>query len=785
MTPADGQAPAAAAPSGGDTTPSADPSPAVGDGRPGGGDDAKGPDPGDAKATSGEAGQPAEEQAPSQHLGARSVQYVTNVWKVEHQHVGVQQTGTVQGGMAMGLGASTTVTTQEGADRGGPVRGRIRPGELARVRAVHVAAPAFRHARAALRRHHVALLHGRAGWGKATTAVRLLDLLHPGEVYVVDSKTDLAGLDVGGLEQHRGYLAERLTPETAAALSAETLLGLSERLAEQDSHLVVTVDGLIPLGRWALGDALVSCDALPDAGHVLHHALAWQLDGDKIAIERLVRQDWVEEELAARPAPARVAALALLLAELERGRMPPEQTAAARRKLVTDQVTEWFETHPERRERCLMVALAVLNRGSYQEAADAAERLDALLEQPVGSRPSDLPASGRANPSASPEADEEEHEPPRRPHTGVRWHLYSSRERRVQDCYGRLTFGSELTLIGDVPAEIVQLDDDGLQRAVLDHVWLEHDVVRSTLVTWFRELGAHPSLDVSSRAAAAVGSLLKRDFRYLHDQLLREWAGAEERDVRWSAAVALDVLAAASPEDEQRVQRLLHHWITANPTSPQAWTAVAAYGFEVGQRCTDAALDDLLTVIRQHSGALWIAGCTMANLCEAGQAIPVLDRLITWITQRRVEVLRHRAPRVFLHAAETEIIGTRPTADGSGDPPAARSDPPAGTPVLLWVAAPETGLRERLAKLWSGALDYPPIEGWAGNVLRRWVDRAGEEPALQPLLDLLLDELGRSPRIGPIVGRLLSDWANDPFRPSRTAAQRLELGPSQMAALRR
>jgi hypothetical protein len=484
MTPADGQAPAATPPSGGDPGPSADPSPPLGDGRPDGGDSAKAPEASDANATEAEVGQPAEEQASSQHLGARSVQYVTNVWKVEHQHVGVQQTGTVQGGMAMGFGASTTVTTQDEADRAGPVRGRIRPDELARVRAVHVAAPAFRHAHAALERHNVAILHGRACWGKATTAVRLLDGLHPGEVYVVDPEADLASLDVGGLGQHRGYLVERLTAEAAAALSAETLLRLSERLTERDCHLVVTVDGLIPLRRRTLGDAVVSCDEFPDAGRVLRHTLAWQLDSEA-AIERLVGLDWVGEELAARPAPARVAALAVLLAGMEQGRVSPEQTAAARRELVTNQVTEWFETHPERRERSLMVALAVLNRGSYQEVADAAERLDALLEDPVDYGPGDPLASDRANPSAGPEADEQTPER-RRTHKGVRWHLSSARAPRVQDCYARLTLGSQPTAIGDVPAEIVQLDDDGLQPAVLDHVWREHDVVRSTLVSWFR-----------------------------------------------------------------------------------------------------------------------------------------------------------------------------------------------------------------------------------------------------------------------------------------------------------
>jgi hypothetical protein len=246
MTPTEGPPPAAVPASGGHAGPSADPSPPPGDGPPGA-EGAKGPEADDASAAGGDAGQPAEEQAPSQYLPARNVQYVTNVWKVEHQHVGVQQTGTVHGGMAMGLGTSTTVTTQDGAGRAGPVRGRIRPDELARIRAVHVAAPAFEHARAALGRHHLALLYGRACWGKATTAVRLLDELHPDEVYVVDPEADLAALDVDGLDPGRGYLVERLTREAATALSTESLLRLSERLSGRACHLVVTVDGLIPL----------------------------------------------------------------------------------------------------------------------------------------------------------------------------------------------------------------------------------------------------------------------------------------------------------------------------------------------------------------------------------------------------------------------------------------------------------------------------------------------------------------------------------------------------------
>src|SRR5207248_6066163 len=103
----------------------------------------------------------------------------------------------------------------------------------------------------------------------------------------------------------------------------------------------------------------------------------------------------------------------------------------------------------------------------------------------------------------------------------------------------------------------VQFEEAQLQPAVLEHVWNEHDVVRSKLLTWFEELGADSSADVRVRAAAAVGSLAQRDFRYFHDRLIRTWAAHSNREVRWSAAVALDVLAARGEDSDHQVRRLL------------------------------------------------------------------------------------------------------------------------------------------------------------------------------------------------------------------------------------
>jgi hypothetical protein len=428
--------------------------------------------------------EPQDEDVPSEYLGldARNVQHITQIWKIEHQHVGVQQTGAVHGGYAHGVGMTPVTTEHLGDDRDSQICGQIRHSDLTRIRVIHVSADrAHERARAILSEYGLVILYGRAHWGKTTTALRLLDEKHPDEVYLLDSESPFPTLGEHILENGRGYLIERLAPDAASAINPVALMHLSERLVDMNSHVVATIDGLVPLRSYALEWALVTCDELPDPKEVLRRSLTWRLRDRDYSVDELMRPQWVQNELAAKPHPARVDALASVLERIASDSLDAARAPATYQNLLANQVGEWFETHPGLRERCLMVAIAVLNEISYQKVADAADRLHDLLQPP-------------------PEDDDEDVEP-----QGSGWEMSSSRRRRVQDCCANLITGFESTQIGDLPIQRVEFEDAQLQPAVLEHVWSEHDVVRSKLLTWFEELGADSSADVRVRACACGG----------------------------------------------------------------------------------------------------------------------------------------------------------------------------------------------------------------------------------------------------------------------------------------
>jgi hypothetical protein len=689
---------------------------------------------------------PEHDQA-DESLDTRKRDRYTRIWI---QNIGVQQTGPVHGGSAFGTGRAAWVSASDGV---GAVRGRVKPDELRRVGSVHVPAAVHEPAKKALADQRLVILHGRARWGKVTTALRLLDELHPGEVFLMDPTRPLGELERATFTPAAGYLVDGLDPNLAEALSLGALISTSERLEQAGSHLVVTVDGLVPLRRRALRSFLLPCDEPPEPVAVLLSALRWRLrepglDENDPRLRRLTEPDWVRAELGnpALPVPARVHALAAVLVEVDQDRLTPDAAPTAFREQIVDQVEEWFQSHPGVRERCLMTAIAVLNESSYQDVADAAERLGALVAD-----------------AADGSKDEEKEEPDAGPEPPP-WRLASSRRLRVQDCCADLEASLEELIVGDTsfgqaPVDLVRLEDPVLQPAVLEHVWREHDAVRTSLLDWLDELGREPVLDVSGRAAAAVGALWKHDFRYFYNRIVLPWARHAKPDVRWSAALALDVLA-ADADAAKRVQGLLHKWVENDAQSAEAWTAAATYGLGIGQRYPTEALDDLLAVTRESQRSLWVVGRSLANLCDLGHADRVLAAMTAWVEDRETEGLRDRALRVFLHAAR---------ADAASAP-----DDQRGWPALLLGGAQVPDGRDELAALWRDALKTEEIHDWAGEELRCWLDRAEEDERLLLELDgLVAALLGRPGRAATVLRRFLRRWAGDQRHPSAAAARHL------------
>jgi hypothetical protein len=331
-----------------------------------------------------------------------------------------------------------------------------------------------------LRDQQVVVLVGRRHWGKASLALWLLSQVGRGdggpwpEVYAIAPQWSLGDLPEGFFtdeDRPSGrYVVDTLDPRVAGTLRLPVLRALCGQLDR--GYLVITVDSRTPIPRIELGDYLVRCEELPDAEVVLRSNLRWRLDGQE-APDRLLEVPWVRRALGRRPVPEHLDQLAEVLAGVARGLMDEAEAEADYGGWVRRRVEEWFESHPDLPERCLMVAAAVLNGVSYHEVADAAARFRARLEPP--------------------DPDETA---PRLPS----WGLASPRGQLVEDIGARVVSELRPTALGPCRAEVLKLEDLRQQREVLEHLWEGHDAVRSTLLDWLEELGHYRNLEVSGRA---------------------------------------------------------------------------------------------------------------------------------------------------------------------------------------------------------------------------------------------------------------------------------------------
>jgi hypothetical protein len=669
---------------------------------------------------------------------------------------GIRQEGAVYGGESYGFVQTLNRIVVPSAGRGPVAVGPVEPRLLEKVCSVLIPPDGADRARQILQDHRVLVLQGRAHLGKASFALWLLRQADQGEdgrwqrhdeetppsddVYAIapgHRLDDLPERFFADPSRASGrYVVDTLTAEAAASIRLPVLRALSEQLGGGGS-LVVTVDSRIPIPRTELSDYLVLCGDPPDATAVLRSNLRWHLGGQEPP-DHLVQIPWVRNELRRRPLPGHLDQLAQVLAGLLQGDVDETEAEAAYARFGQVRVEEWFESHPGLTERCLMVAAAVLNGASYHEVADAAGTLQRLLEP-----------------------REDDDRPPQPP----AWGLRSPRRQLVEDVGGRVVSTQRATVLGSTPSEVLELEDVDLQREVLEHVWWEHEAIRSTLLEWLAGLGHRDNLDISGRAAAAVGALCRKDLVYLHNRLLIDWATSPELVARISAAIALDVVA-GDRQLAKQVRALLHRWIRSDPGAPQAWTATAAYGFEVGRRWPGFALRDLRLVVEEAPRHAWIAGRTLANLCGSGSAAKVLEAIASWVAPDDPPEAAEQALRVFLGMLRAGADAD-PLAVGSG----VGAD---AVPTLLRLAAESEPERTRLVELWKAAFNRAETQQEAVDALGYWITLADEQEATGAALDAVApDLLMGSPREQDELAEILRDLANDPRRMSATARRYL------------
>ena len=180
--------------------------------------------------------------------------------------------------------------------------GRILPEMLDKIKKVYVPSTAYQRAQQLLQERHLLIIWGQAHCGKWTSALHLLTVSHQNAIFELDPTTAFTQLRSATLASECGYVLDTMALENAEQLNAFTLNWLSERLREQKSRLIITVDKRISLSAMTVGNYLVPWDDTPNQADLLRQHLAWYVE-DATLLEKaqLLSQEAMVQQLLSVP----------------------------------------------------------------------------------------------------------------------------------------------------------------------------------------------------------------------------------------------------------------------------------------------------------------------------------------------------------------------------------------------------------------------------------------------------------------------------------------------------
>ena len=492
--------------------------------------------------------------------------------------------------------------------------GTILIGDVNKIPRVYVETSSYSHAQNILNNKHLLILWGDSHFGKRTTAIRLLlSLSQTEEILEIDPTLGEEDLKSFQAKASQVYLIDTLTPDSAGKLYKFALNNLGQKLREQNSYLVITVDIRAQLSQ-ELGQYTLQWKELPTSKTLLEKHLMWYWENhDADRIQELIQQESVFTLLDKKLLPGEVDRLAELLTKVFKNELPLEQALAGFSGQVKQDVEKWFDNKQDLSQCVFIIALAVLSGSKYQAVINASQGLQSLIEPP--SEKEELSNSEPA--------------------------FKEKRSERLKDVKSHLTQGYENTEFGRSPVELVELDNPAFQPAILAYIWNEYDFYRDKLLQWLHELGIHPNFEVRIRTAAAVGELSKYAFRDVLDQVIRPWANCPQQSVRKLASLALSVPVFEGNLAPQ-VLKLVHNWSGLSNNPRLRWTATAVYGSYVGLRFPDIALRDLFKIAESGDANLLLTVSeSIIILFEAGKFVSnqyflVLNALEHWTSVSKV-----------------------------------------------------------------------------------------------------------------------------------------------------
>ncbi|NEP00549.1 MAG: hypothetical protein F6K58_18125 [Symploca sp. SIO2E9] len=496
------------------------------------------------------------------------------------------------------------------------IAGTILSADLKKVCSVYVQTSSYSDAQNILNNKHVLILWGDSHLGKRTTAIHLLlSLSQTEEILEIDPTLGEEDLRTFQAEAKQVYLIDTFTPDSASKLYNFALNNLAQKLREQSSYLVITVDHRTQLSQ-ELGQYIFQWKELPASNTLLEKHLVWYLENQEPdSIRTLTQQESVSKLLDNRLLPGEVDRLAELLAKVARNELSLEQAVASFSGQIKQQVETWFDEERDLSQRVFMIALSVLSGSKYQAVINASQLLQSLIEPP-----SEKEETSNSEPAFN-----------------------KKRSERLKEVSAHLTQGYENTEFGRSPVELVELDNPAFQPAILAYIWNEYDSYRDKLLEWLHELGVHSDskFEVRIRAAAAAGELSKYAFRDVLTRIIRPWAISQQQPVQILATLALSVPVFEGDLASQ-VLNLLHNWSGLKNNPRLCWTATKAYGSYVGLRFPDIALRDLFKIAQSGDANLLSAVAeSVTILFEAGKFVPnqyflILNALQDWTSLPKV-----------------------------------------------------------------------------------------------------------------------------------------------------
>ncbi|WP_406740203.1 hypothetical protein [Streptomyces atratus] len=604
-------------------------------------------------------------------------------------------------GKAVGFGsgdaAGTIYKNYYGTPLVDPVDGRVPGDELDRLRELYVAPATHTALVDHLVKHGVAVLRGAPGSGRYTTALLAAQEAMDTAVVVLDAQAGVRRLvrEEGGLQPSRGHVLEGDGTEWANELRQQMLIRLREATYRR-SPLVIVVDDHVPVGSLT--------------GHVVEHEVADRMRfqvlerhltvllADRLPdCRKLLEHERLREDLRGRRSVAEVAALAGQLVRRVTGGDDIDQIvqglgAELRAKAVKllgppqkagadgarrQEVSLW--------SRAFLLACVVLDGTTLSRVSRESHRLAELLH-------------GVRSPSSVPEMP-----------------LF---EESVQDWLGHsdveFTDWAGNPVGARHPECLVRVSQRGLGEAVMEVLWHDHSGARGPLLEWLDSLVVRGEEDIRVSAAQTVGLLATLDWAYVHEELLVRWAsdkGEHADRRRFAAAWALE-RAVADPLLASRVQRLLWRWSQRREFRA---CAQAAYGTRIGAKFPAEALSSLERIAGSGMKSVWAA---VREIYAAGSRAQILARLADWSASSH-HWLRDDAAKCL--QGLSRFRGERA--------------------VTVFLKEPDP--REHLLRLSRRVLLSSSRShrqcGW--NSMRLWVERAGDEPALDELVAEFFAEL--------------------------------------------